>query len=83
MNLKSIKLRLFIYSALLLLIFPNQARAYLDPGTGSYLFQILIAGLLGSLFFIKSIIKKLKQFFKNLSVKKPVTEQVMKIDENK
>jgi hypothetical protein len=28
--------------------------AYLDPGSGSLLLQVLIAGLLSSLFFLKS-----------------------------
>jgi hypothetical protein len=30
----------------------NVAQAYLDPGTGSYLVQILIGGLLGGLFAV-------------------------------
>jgi hypothetical protein len=28
--------------------------AYLDPGTGSMVFQVLVAGLLSSSFFLKS-----------------------------
>lgn len=35
-------------------VFTQDAYAYLDPGTGSYFLQILIASLLGALFFIKS-----------------------------
>jgi hypothetical protein len=66
----NIKLRLFLYGILLWLIFPKQAHAYLDPGTGSYIFQILIAGLLASLFFIKSIIRKIKEIFTKFSSKK-------------
>ncbi len=49
------------------LIFLTTARktyAYLDPGTGSYIFQILIAGLLGSTFFLKSAIKKIINKFR-------------------
>jgi hypothetical protein len=40
--------------------------AYLDPGTGSFIIQILIAGLLGSLFAIKIFFNTIKDFFKNL-----------------
>lgn len=44
--------------------------AYLDPGTGSYVLQMVIAGLLGALFFIKLSWKKMKNFFSNLSSKR-------------
>lgn len=70
MDFKSMKIRIFVYGALLFLLFPRQAHAYLDPGTGSYFFQMLIAGLLGSLFFVKSIIKGVKEFFKSISKKR-------------
>jgi hypothetical protein len=37
------------------------AHAYLDPGTGSYIFQLLVAGLLGSTFFLRTAIKKIRR----------------------
>jgi hypothetical protein len=40
--------------------------AYIDPGTGSYFFQILIASALGGLFFARQQIARLVVFFKNL-----------------
>jgi hypothetical protein len=64
MKQKSI-LHLFLLIVLFKCIAPSPVRAYLDPGTGSYLFQLLIAGLLGSTFFLKSIITRLKSLFKN------------------
>ena len=45
-----------------LLIFPRSAHAYLDPGTGSYIFQIVIAGLLGAAFAVKVFWIKIKSF---------------------
>lgn len=57
-----LKLKLIIYGGLLCLIFPKPVHAYLDPGTGSYIFQILIAGILAGLLFIKTIIRKIKEF---------------------
>lgn len=45
-----------------LLIFPRSAHAYLDPGTGSYIFQILIAGLLGAAFAVKVFWARIKSF---------------------
>jgi membrane associated rhomboid family serine protease len=44
--------------------------AYLDPGTGSYVLQMVIAGLLGAFFFIKLSWKKMMNFFSNLSSKR-------------
>ena len=37
--------------------------AYLDPGTGSFLLQLLLATFLGGLFLIKAYWKRLKGFF--------------------
>ena len=48
----------------------QDVNAYLDPGTGSYVLQMVIAGLLGAFFFIKLSWKKLKNFFSNLSSKR-------------
>ena len=45
--------------------FAKPAYAYLDPGTGSYVFQLVIAGLIGSSFFVRSFIKKIRNKFKN------------------
>jgi len=39
---------------------------YIDPGTGSYLLQILLAGLLGAAFAIKMFWQNIKNFFKKL-----------------
>jgi hypothetical protein len=36
---------------------------YVDPGSGSYLVQVIIAGVLGALFYFKTIWWKIKAFF--------------------
>ncbi len=43
----------------------NLMLAYVDPGTGSYLLQLLIATVLGGLFAIKVYLKKLMGFLSN------------------
>lgn len=48
---------------------PN-AYAYLDPGTGSYFFQIVIAFIAGGLFAIKLFWRKIVFFIKNLFSRK-------------
>lgn len=36
---------------------------YIDPGSGSYLLQLIIAAVLGGLFFFKNLWWKIKAFF--------------------
>jgi hypothetical protein len=52
--------------------------AYLDPGSGSYLLQLLIAGLLGGMFAIRASWGKIKNFFRRGS---KVEEEVSSDDE--
>ena len=40
-----------------------QTFLYLDPGSGSYLVQMIIAAMLGAFFYIKSIWWRIKSFF--------------------
>ena len=43
---------------------------YVDPGSGSYLFQLLIAGFLAVAFFFKTIKYKIQSLFNKLFSKK-------------
>ncbi len=47
-------------------VFLRNNIAYLDPGSGSYLLQLLIAGLVGSLFVIRASWDRIKNFFRGL-----------------
>lgn len=51
---------------LIVLIDSRNAFAYIDPATGSYLLQILLAGLLGALFTLKIYWRNVKSFVANL-----------------
>ena len=51
---------------LLLLVLPSTAHAYLDPGTGSYVVQLLIGGLLGGLFALGVFWRRVVAFFRHL-----------------
>ncbi len=50
----------------LTLAFPTQVRAYLDPGTGSFILQLLVAGLLGLLLAIRIFWGRIKATFQRL-----------------
>lgn len=54
-------------SALILLTgFATPAAAYLDPGAGSFILQMLIAGIVGALFTIKLYWYRFKTFVARL-----------------
>ena len=40
--------------------------AYLDPGSGSFLLQLLLAGILGGLFVVKMSWSRIKGFFRRM-----------------
>jgi len=53
----------------------KSGNAYLDPGSGSFLLQILLAALLGGLFVLRSYWGKLKSFITNLFSKEENQEE--------
>jgi hypothetical protein len=50
-------------AVLLLAAAPAPLLAYLDPGSGSYMLQMLVAGLFGASVGIKTFWKQIKGFF--------------------
>ena len=57
---------MIICSVLFVLIFADVACAYLDPGTGSYLFQMLLAGLVGAAVTVRLFWQHIKLFFSRI-----------------
>jgi hypothetical protein len=56
------KTNLIIFSIYFFLISPP-AQAYIDPGTGSFIFQLLISAFVGGIFIIKTYWQKIKNWF--------------------
>jgi len=54
---------LFFVLALFCVVYPQKVYAYLDPGTGSYILQLIIAAFFGVGFAVKVYWKKIKSFF--------------------
>lgn len=48
---------------------PHKNPAYLDPGSGSFIFQLILASLLGAAVVIRAYWKRIAGFFKNRSSK--------------
>ena len=61
---------------LLHVINTQQAYAYIDPGTGSYILQMTIAALLAGLFTMKLFMNKIKTLFKNFFSRKNKREEI-------
>lgn len=58
------KIGLLVVSVMALFVITSDyAYGYLDPGTGSYILQILLAGLLGVGVGVKMFWSKIKAFF--------------------
>jgi flagellar biosynthesis protein FliQ len=57
---------LIVAICILLLASAYDAHAYLDPGTGSYVLQIVIAGIVSALFTLKMFWRRIVDFFSGL-----------------
>ena len=58
-------MKVFLLLAAIILVLPQNAHAYLDPGSGSMIVQLLIAGIaglgVGIKFFWRRIVDKFKK----------------------
>ena len=57
---------LSVFVLLLIVSFPQYAYAYIDPGTGSFIIQMIVAGALGAFFTLKVFWKKITHFVRNI-----------------
>lgn len=55
-----------LFLLIALLAFPKTTYAYLDPGTGSFIIQIILSVVLGGIFAFKMFFSKIKQTFKKI-----------------
>ena len=62
-------LKNLLVAMMLTIILAPSAYAYLDATTGSIVLQAVIAGAVGSMFFIRLSWRKIKNFFKKILVK--------------
>jgi hypothetical protein len=63
-----------LYTALFSLL--GREPAYLDPGSGSYFVQLLLASLMGALFFLGVYRKKVTDFIRNLFSRSEADEDI-------
>jgi len=63
-------LRIPVMVGVLILISVRDCFAYVDPGTGSYVIQLIMAGLLAAAFALKSYWKNITAFLSRLLSRK-------------
>jgi hypothetical protein len=56
-------IQLLLLVAVVLLATPSQLPAYIDPGSGSFFLQMLVAGVLGASVTLKTFWKQIKAYF--------------------
>ena len=64
------KLNFAFLVVLPLFFFPTKANAYLDPGTGSYVLQLILAFVIGGLYNLMLYWKRIKAYFRRSASKK-------------
>lgn len=48
---------------------------YIDPGSGSYLIQVIVAALLGAAFWIRMSWQRIKAFFTGTKIKRKEADE--------
>lgn len=71
----------FVIINALIIVEPFYSRAYLDPGTGSYIFQIILALFVGASFTARVWWRKLKDLGSRLFSKNKVSHNDISKDE--
>ena len=70
----------FVWFTLFLLYFgvvaAPSAHAYIDPGSGSFIFQVLIGGLLAGAVAVKHFWKRITSFFSRRSSREQPAEKI-------
>jgi len=67
---------MFLYIFFVGFLICDNAFAYLDPGSSSYILQILFVSLVGAGFWIKLSWRRVVQFFKDLKSRKKLDEKL-------
>lgn len=73
---------IFLTTLFVFVLSTKAAYAYLDPGTGSFILQILAAGALGGLFALKTFWRQIIDFLRRIFSKKTKKQTPVKKQEN-
>ena len=68
-------MRIIFFYLLLSFLFTTKSFAYFDPGTGSYIIQLILAFLASCYFFITNPIKFIKEYLNKFKRKKKIDKK--------
>ncbi len=80
-NKKIVCLMLFLF-ALVFVLPAKEAHAYLDPGSGSYMLQLIVAGLAGFIISLKMFWRQISAFITNLFSKTKANQPIKNKNDN-
>lgn len=63
MNGFALRKETIVLAGLLVLVLNRVAFGYIDPGTGSFILQVLLGSLLGTAFAVKMFWRQIRHFF--------------------
>lgn len=66
---------LFALTFFLLIILAGNSEAYIDPGSGSYVLQLIVASFFAIVFTLKVFWRNIKAFFSGAGRKKPIDSE--------
>ena len=66
--------KLVVFAVMTFLLAPTTAYAYLDPGTGSIILQMLIAGILAAALYVRLFWDRTRQMISRLFYRRTRTE---------
>jgi hypothetical protein len=64
-----------LYSTIETISILLKSAAYLDPGSGSYIIQLIIAGFMGALFMLGIYWRRVKAYLKNIFSKEDLSRK--------
>jgi hypothetical protein len=66
-----------------MIVLPSTAQAYIDPGSGSFIIQMLFASIIGGLFTMKMYYQRIKTYIKVKLKIKGYVEKKHSVDSRK
>jgi hypothetical protein len=64
------KITVLFFSFFILILFTRESQAYIDPGSGSYVLQLIVASFFAIVFTLKVFWRNIKAFFSGAGGKK-------------
>ena len=72
---QGVKVQMIIIVVSIFIFFPTPLHAYMDPGTWSYIFSVLIAVFAGFIYYLRIIWEKVKELYNKMFIRKNTSDK--------